>query len=661
MGRHLDRIAWPEDLKKLSREDLPELAEELRAYILEVVARTGGHLGSGMGAVELTIALHYLYDFREDRLIFDVGHQAYPHKILTGRKDALWTLRQKGGISGFTNRFESPYDVYTMGHAGTAISTALGVATADMRRGRQRRVVAVVGDAAFGCGVAFEAMNHGGNLGTNLLVILNDNHWSISKTVGALSSYLSKLRTGTFYRKAKKTVHQLLQSVPVLGEKVDRSLVEGLEILQNLVFPGHIFEALGSHYVGPVDGHDLPALLETLEHCRSLDGVVLLHVKTQKGKGVPGSQERPDRAHAAKPNPKREAETVPQGPKTAGTEPQVLIPSRPRSSLRRAWTDWFADALVEAGRRDDRVVALTAAMPAGTGVGRFMETFPDRAYDGGIAEQHTVAFASGLATAGLRPVVAIYSTFLQRGYDQVFQEILLQKVPVVLAMDRAGVVGEDGPTHHGLYDIAYLGTIPGIVLMSPRDGVELGMMLDFALGLEGPSGIRYARGGVVAGEPASARPPLSLGRAETLREGADLAIVAYGSEVLPSLEAAERLERRGIHATVVNARFAKPFDRDLLLDLRSRFDLLLSVEDHSLRGGFGAKLLESLHELPPGRLPRVKRLGVPDVFVEHAGRDEILADLSLDAEGIALTAIEELELLHERRPFVSGAGSKKGG
>lgn len=647
MAGILDSISWPEDLKKVDRADLPQLAEEIREYILEVVGTTGGHLGSGMGAVELTLALHYLFDFREDRLIFDVGHQCYPHKILTGRKEQMWTLRQKGGLSGFTNRFESPYDVYTMGHAGTAISTALGIAKGDQIRGRKRKVVAVVGDAAFGCGVAFEAMNHGGAEETDLLVVLNDNNWSISKTVGALSSYLSKVRAGALYQKAKKAVHQLLQSVPLVGEKIDRGLIDGLELLKTTIAPGHIFEALGSEYFGPIDGHDLDSLIDTFQQVNDLPGVVLCHVKTQKGKGVPGSENRPDRAHAAKPNPIKKG-----GPRTAATEPPVVIPSKPRSTQRKAWTGWFSQALIEEGKKDERVVAITAAMPEGTGVAAFQEVFPGRCFDAGIAEQHAIAFASGLADSGLKPVVAIYSTFLQRGYDQIFQEVLLQDLPVVFALDRAGVVGEDGATHNGIFDLAYLGTIPGIVLMAPMDGVEVGMMLDFALRLGKPAALRFPRG--TAPELLSAdRPPIELGKSQTLREGKELAFVAYGSEVEPALEAAEMLQRQGISAEVVNARFAKPFDEEMVDDLRRRFPLVLTIADHARCSGFGSMFLQCLHGLGPGPLPRVRILEIPDAFQEHASRAELLQDLGLDAEGIARAAQEELRGLEVQHHFVS--------
>ncbi|PIE23722.1 MAG: 1-deoxy-D-xylulose-5-phosphate synthase [Planctomycetota bacterium] len=632
----LEQINWPADLKHLSREQLPQVASEMREYLMDVVSKTGGHLGSGMGAVELTLALHYVFNFKDDRLVFDVSHQCYPHKILTGRRNQLPTLRQKGGLSGFTNRFESPYDVYTMGHAGTATSAALGIAHGDALIGRKRQTVAVVGDASLGAGVAFEALNHGGELGTKLLVILNDNHWSIARTVGALSDYLSSLRSGSLYYQARRTVHQLLQAMPVIGEKLDASLEQGLRMLHSTLQPGQIFEAFGLTYHGPIDGHDTDELIDALQHCQKKDGVVLLHVKTQKGRGIPGAEDKADKGHAAKPAAK--AICVAPGEKAPKVEP--------KDPSAKAWTTWFADALIAAGERDESVVALTAAMPAGTGVDKFMARFPKRGIDGGIAEQHTVAFASGLASSGLKPVAAIYSTFLQRGYDQVFQEVALQKLPVFFAMDRAGVVGEDGATHHGIFDIAYLGTMPEVSMLSPRDGNELQMMLDWGLDWrEGPVAMRFARGSVGAGEARDQRPPIELGKGEVVQQGRDLALVAYGSQFEHAQAATQRLENLGLSVELVNMRFAKPIDMELIQDLRARHELVLTVEDHSLRGGFGSCFLEALHMLPPGRLPRVRCLGVPDEFQEHATREELLAMLGLDAAGIAKSAIEEFELL----------------
>ncbi|MGE3171253.1 MAG: 1-deoxy-D-xylulose-5-phosphate synthase [Planctomycetota bacterium] len=634
----LDRIDSPDDLKMLARHELPALADELRHAIMDTVAVTGGHLGSGMGVVELTVALHYLFDFKDDRLVWDVGHQCYPHKLLTERKARFHTLRQKGGLSGFSNRHESPYDAYLMGHAGTATSAALGIAMGDRLQGRARHSVAVVGDAAMGCGVAFEALNHAGSLDKDrLLVILNDNRWSIAKTVGALSRYLNRVRSGPLYNRAKDAMHQAIQSIPLVGKDLDARLIEAGEMLKSMVVPGHIFEELGFRYFGPIDGHDLDQLVDTLTNVKQLDGVVLVHVKTEKGKGVPGSENRYDRAHAAKPQAKKKPEKVP-------VEPAVLQPVVPVTRPGRTWTDWFGEAMQQLAARDPKVVAITAAMPDGTGLMEYREQFPDRFVDAGIAEQHAVALASGLATAGMRPVAAIYSTFLQRGYDQVFQEVVLQQVPVVFAMDRAGLVGEDGATHNGLYDIAFLRCMPGMVLMAPKDGQELHEMLAFALSLPCASGLRYPRGNAPGqGELIGwhgRRQPIELGRMEVLREGGDGAILAYGHMVQTALEAAALLAKHGLDIEVVNARFCKPLDTAGVLALANRHDRVVTLEDHSIRGGFGSAVLECLAEHGPVRA-QVQVMGVPDEILEHMSRSQVLDQCGLSAEHVVQRFLAE--------------------
>jgi 1-deoxy-D-xylulose-5-phosphate synthase len=627
----LDQVDCPDDLKRLSRKDLPALAAELRTVIMDTVQVTGGHLGSGMGVVELTIALHYTFDFQFDRLLLDVGHQCYPHKLLTGRKARFHTLRQKDGLSGFTNRFESPFDPYTMGHAGTATSAALGIVLGDRLLDRDRHVVAVVGDASMGAGVAFEALNHAGSIeDLRLLVILNDNSWSIAKTIGALSRYLDRVRSGPLYGQAKKKLHSLLQSIPLIGKDLDEKFDYAVDHVRKLVVPGQIFEELGLSYFGPIDGHDIDQCLDYLARVKDLPGAVLLHVRTKKGHGVPGSEERYDRAHAAKPNPKPEKAE-------ASGERCVVLPAQPKKSG-RAWTDWFAEAVERAAERDPRVVALTAAMPDGTGLMKFAERFPDRFVDAGIAEQHTVGLASGLATAGMKPVAAIYSTFLQRAYDQVFQEVVCQDLPVVFGMDRAGIVGEDGSNHHGLFDIAYLRTFPRMVLMAPKDGPELIAMLDFALAHDGPTGIRYPRGAApgpgelpfVRGEGA----PIELGRMETLKTGGDGAILAYGHMVQTALEAAAMLEQRGISIDVVNARFVKPLDAEGILALADRHDRILTLEDHAIMGGFGSAVLELCAAHGPVRA-HIQLMGVRDAFVEHGSRGLLMKEIGLDASAVA--------------------------
>lgn len=631
-----DLVNNPVDLKKLPREDLTQLCAELRKVIMDTVSVTGGHLGSGMGVVELTVALHYLYDFSDDRLVWDVGHQCYPHKLLTERKDRFHTLRQKNGLSGFSNKWESDYDAYLMGHAGTAASAALGIAMGDRMQGRNRDSVAVVGDAAMGCGVAFEALNHAGSLESDkLLVILNDNRWSIAKTVGALSRHLNKLRGGNFYNRAKESIHHLIQSIPVVGKPLDASLGDAVEMVKNMVVPGHLFEELGFRYFGPVDGHNMTEMLEALENVKKLDGVTLLHVLTEKGKGVPGSEDRYDRAHAAKPG---KPKVVKKEPELVPVEPAVLQPIVIDRPAGRAWTQWFSDSIEKLANEDDKIIAITAAMPDGTGLMGFRDRFPERFVDAGIAEQHAVAMASGMATSGMRPIVAVYSSFLQRGYDQVFQEVILQKLPVVFAMDRAGLVGEDGATHNGLYDLSFLRCFPGIVLMSPMDGSELHEMMKFARTLEVPVGIRYPRGNAPEAHELigydGTKQPIQLGKAQVVRKGADGAVMAYGHMVQTALEAAELLAQQGIHIEVVNARFCKPLDESFVIDLCGRHDRIVTLEDHSQVGGFGSTVLECVAAHGETRA-QVQVMGVPDGIFEHMSRAQIVDHCGLTAKHVA--------------------------
>ncbi|MBI5849990.1 MAG: 1-deoxy-D-xylulose-5-phosphate synthase [Planctomycetes bacterium] len=636
----LDRIQSPADVKALKREELPLLAADLRKTILDVVTVTGGHLGSGMGVVELTIALHRVFDLAKDRLVFDVGHQVYPHKLLTGRKDRFHTLRQKGGLSGFTNPKESPCDVYTMGHAGTATSAALGIASGDNLEKTARYTIALVGDAAMGAGCAFEALNFAGSQpNVRTLIILNDNSWSISKTVGALSRYLDRVRAGPVYTQARKRMHDLLQAIPLIGKDLDEKLDHALEHVRRLVIPGQVFEELGLQYFGPIDGHDVFQCIDYLERVKDLDGPVLLHVRTKKGHGVPGSESAYDRAHAAKPRAKEPERREPTLVEAGKTEPCVILPAEPkRKKNAKPWTNWFAEGLEQLAARDEKVVALTAAMPDGTGLMDFAARFPERFFDVGIAEQHCVAFASGLAVAGLKPFAAIYSTFLQRAYDQVFQEVLIQNLPVVFAMDRAGIVGEDGMTHNGLFDIAYLRALPNIVLMAPKDGPELHEMLAFAAELGRPCGIRYARGGAPgAGDLPGwngMRTAIELGRMEVLRPGRDGAILAYGAMVQTALEAAELLAQKGVAVEVVNARFVKPIDVAGVRALADRHDRIVTLEDHSVVGGFGSAVLEACAGAGPVRA-QIAVMGVPDRFLDHAGRGELLKEFGLDAAAVA--------------------------
>jgi 1-deoxy-D-xylulose-5-phosphate synthase len=619
----------PAQLKQLGAGELPQVCAAMRSFLLESVQRTGGHLGSNLGTVEITTALHYVFDFRRDRLVFDVSHQCYPHKILTGRRELFGTLRQSGGLCGFTQPEESDYDLFHTGHAGTAISLALGLSLAAQHEPRPPSVVALVGDASLGAGVAFEGLNHAAASGARLLVVLNDNEWSISKSVGALARYLSKIRSNRLVQRASQEVSGLIAAIPLIGPKVDRAWQQIGEVMRHAVVPGHIFEELGVTYVGPIDGHDVELLVEHLERVRALDGVVLLHILTEKGKGHPKAPTHPERVHGVKaPEPLKDPDSEPA--KLAPATGRVARPAGP------AYTKAFSDALLRVAERDLRVHAITAAMQSGTGLDAFAERFPARFHDTGITEQHALAMAAGMAKGGLRPIAAIYSTFLQRGYDQVFQEIALQHLPVVLALDRAGLVGSDGPTHNGVFDLAFLRTLPGIVLAAPRDASDLERMLELAFKQDAPFALRFPRDNCPADERIhkSERAPMEPGKAEVLAEGGQLVIWAYGALVNQALEARERLEQRGLQVGLVDARFAKPLDVELLARHAQQYRWILTLEEHQRAGGFGSAVLEALNQLPGGGA-RVRMLAIPDRFVEHrTAREEQLAELGLDADGI---------------------------
>ena len=619
--RLLDSIDSPADLKTLSLVQLEQLAGEIRHEILGVVSQTGGHLGASLGAVELTVALHAVFDAPRDLVVWDVGHQAYGHKLLTGRRDRFSTLRQEGGVSGFPVRRESEYDTFGVAHASTAIGAALGMAIARDLRGEDHRVVAVVGDGAMTGGVAFEAINNLGHQTRDMLVILNDNEMSISRNVGAISKYLTRVTTTDVYNKFESEVWDLLGKMP-LGDKARILASRVKEGVKNIVAPGMLFEELGLRYFGPFDGHDLPLLVDVLRHVRNLKGPVLVHVVTTKGKGYAFAEAKQETYHGL--GSFDRATGVPKPPQ----------PGPPQ------WTKVFGQALVEVAERDPRVVAITAAMPNGTGTQVFAERFPERFFDVGIAEQAAVLLACGLATREIKPVVAIYSTFLQRAYDQIVHDAALQSLPVVFALDRAGVVGEDGPTHHGLFDVAYFRTVPNVVLMAPANEDELRHMLFTAVRFEaGPIAFRYPRGNAL-GVPATG--PLELipiGRGVTLRDGEDVALVGYGTGVEWCLQAADLLSGSGIVPTVVNARFAKPLDTELLGRVLERHRRVLVVEEHALAGGFGSAVLEFASD---SRLYNVeiRRLGVPDRFIEQASRARQLEGVGLTPENIARTVRE---------------------
>ncbi|MBI3818762.1 MAG: 1-deoxy-D-xylulose-5-phosphate synthase [Planctomycetes bacterium] len=628
----LSKIQSPEDLRKLASDKLPQLAQEMRDEIIETVFKTGGHLGSNLGVVEITIALHRVFDFRRDRLVFDVSHQVYPHKLLTGRRQRFHTIRSTGGLTGFCCTHESEYDLFTAGHAGTAISAALGLACADAANPalRDRSVVALVGDAGLGCGVAFEGLNQAGVTQRRMIIILNDNEWSISKSVGSLSRYLSKIRTSPLVARAERKLADIVKDLPVVGDRLDQAL----EILRHMAVPGHIFEELGVRYIGPLNGHDVHLVTDTLERVKKLDGVTLVHLLTHKGHGYGPASSDPQRAHGVSPKAAKKLEpevTVPAG----CVSPSLAEKAAPK---KKSFTDWFAQGLIALAEKDPNIVAITAAMPEGTGLNKFAEKFPSRFFDTGITEQHAVAFAGGLAKAGARPVAAIYSTFLQRGYDQVFQEVLLQGNPVVFAMDRGGLVGQDGPTHNGLFDIAYLRTMPGIIMMSPRDGVELVQMLEFALKQPGPTAIRYPRGGS-AEDTVAGRAPVQLGIADVLATGHDATMFVYGPLCEQAMDARKLLQQNGIEVEVIDARFAKPLDLQILRDrLRTR-EMIFTIEEHSVMGGFGSAVLEATAAIQnEGEevRARVAVFGVPDRWIEHcSSREEQLKQLGLDAESIA--------------------------
>jgi 1-deoxy-D-xylulose-5-phosphate synthase len=603
MERLLDGIEGPQDLKKLGIEELPQLATEIRELIIGTVSETGGHLASSLGAVEIAIALHYVFDTPSDRVIWDVGHQSYSHKVLTGRKEAFKTLRQLDGISGFPKPSESPFDSFGTGHSSTSISAGLGMAAARDLKGENYKVISVL---------AFEGLNQTGHLKKDFIVLLNDNEMSISRNVGALSSFLSRKITGRFATRVKKEIEGFVKSIPKIGDGLANFVKKAEDSLITLLTPGMLFEGLGFHYVGPIDGHDIGALVRTFKGISHLDCPVLVHLVTKKGKGYEPAEKEPSRFHGV-------------GPFDAKTGASSK-PSRP------TYTNVFSTTLLEIAETNDRVVAITAAMPEGTGLKKFAEKYPERFFDVGIAEQHAITFAAGLVKEGFIPVTAIYSTFLQRAYDELIHDICLQGLPIVIAMDRAGIVGADGPTHHGLFDISYLRHMPGMVLAAPKDECELRRMLFAAVNYKRPTAIRYPRGECSGKDISGPIKQIPLGKAEVLKEGKDLTVLALGTMVYPALEAAGRLEGAGIKAGVVNARFVKPLDEGCIVELARSTGRLLTVEENALQGGFGSAVLELLEENCIGC--EVRRLGIPDCFVEHGTQAELRARHGLDADGI---------------------------
>jgi len=617
----LDNINSPRDLKGLGMKELVELAQDVREDIIAVVSSNGGHLASSLGVVELTLALHYVYDTPEDKIVWDVGHQAYAHKLLTGRRGVFHTLRKEGGVSGFPKRSESPYDAFDVGHSSTSISAALGMAAARDVAGKDYRVVAVIGDGSMTAGLAFEGLNQAGHLKKDMLVILNDNEMSISNNVGALSTYLSRIITGQHAEKFKRDTEKFIKKFPSIAEPMLKVASKAEDSIKGLFAPGMLFEDMGFSYVGPIDGHNLEMLVEVLKDVKDRKGPVLLHIITKKGKGYEPAEINPTAFH--------------------GTPPFDVSTGKTQKFSGVTYTGVFGDTMIELAKSDPAIVAISAAMPEGTGLSRFASEFPARFFDVGIAEQHGMTFAAGLAASGLKPVTAIYSTFMQRAYDQVVHDICMQKLPVVIAMDRGGIVGEDGETHQGLFDISFMRHVPNLVFMAPKDENEMRHMLYTAFRLGAPVAIRYPRG-KGEGVPMDAEfRELTVGKAEVLAEGADLTIIAIGSTVCPAVKAAEALRGKGRSVGVVNAMFVKPLDRELIIGLAGRTRRILTVEENVLAGGFGSAVLEVLEEAGIGGMP-VRRMGVPDVYVEQGTQAQIRRRLGLDAQGIEEAAADFL-------------------
>ncbi|MCW5956454.1 MAG: 1-deoxy-D-xylulose-5-phosphate synthase [Pyrinomonadaceae bacterium] len=624
--RFLSEINSPADLRQLRVEDLQEVADEVRQFIIDTCSRVGGHTGASLGAVELAVAMHYVFDTPNDRLVWDVGHQAYAHKILTGRRDQLHTIKQEGGLSGFLRRDESEYDTFGAGHASTSISAALGMAVARDKKGEDFHVCALIGDSSLAGGMAMEAINQAGHLKSRLIVLLNDNEMSIAPAVGALSRYLNRIKEAQSYQHLKEEIGDALESVPGIGGTL-RWAAKGIkDAIAAAVLPGALVNELGFKYIGYVDGHNVPMLVHALEEAKKVDdGPVIVHALTTKGKGFPNPEKNYYAYHA----------TGPFDPKTG-------LPYKSGKTAPPTYTEVFGRTMCELMETNDKIVALTAAMPDGTGVDKVLEKFPERSFDVGIAEQHAVTFCAGMACEGLKPVAAIYSTFLQRGFDQVIHDVCLQELDVTFAMDRAGIVGADGPTHHGLLDIAYLRSYPNIILMAPKDEAEMRDMMLTAIEHPGPAAIRYPRGSGIGVDISGAPQKIEIGKGEMVREGSDVAIIAYGSMVQPAIDAAEKLAADGVKPTVVNARFVKPLDEELILSIANENKIVVTVEESYLAGGFGSAVMELLESRGLQDNLKVVRMGVPDEIVPHGDPKKLLAQYGLDADGIAARVIAEI-------------------
>ena len=616
----LETINSPADVKALSLDELKQLAEEIRQFLISVISKTGGHLAPNLGVVELSLALHRVFSTPEDKIVFDVGHQSYIHKIITGRREQFPTLRQYGGLSGFPKRSESEHDAFGTGHSSTSISAALGMAVARDLQGKDYNVVAVIGDGSMTGGMAFEALNNAGTLHKKMIVVLNDNEMSISKNVGAMSEYLYQLRTGETYNKIKHDIEGWLKNME-FGTDVLKAIRRLKGSVKYLMVPTSIFEELGFTYLGPVDGHDLQGLTEVLQAAKKIDGPVLVHVLTKKGKGYKPAEESPNKFHGT-------------GPFEIATGKKIANPNAPIT-----YTEVFGKTLTELANEDKEIIGITAAMPDGTGMSTFAKAHPERFFDVGIAEQHAVTSAAGAAAAGMKPVAAIYSTFLQRAYDSVLHDICMQKLHVTLCLDRAGLVGDDGYTHHGVFDYAYLRSMPEMTIMAPKDENELRHMLKTAVDYDGPVSVRYPRGSGVGVEITEHMHSLPIGKAEVLREGKDVCLWAIGSMVQSALQVAAKLAEQGISAGVVNMRFAKPLDKELLLAHAAQYGKIVTLEEGALQGGVGSAVLETLNEAKILQQCRVLTLGIPDEFVLHGDKKLLMKDLGLDVDAIVAKTI----------------------
>ena len=609
----LERIQKANDIKDLKPEELPELAQEIRKFLVEKISKTGGHLASNLGVVELTMAMHLVFDLPKDKIIWDVGHQSYTHKILTGRKDGFDDLRKYGGMSGFPKRKESACDAFDTGHSSTSISAGLGyVCARDLQR-EDYSVISVIGDGSLTGGMAYEALNNASTLKKNFIIVLNDNHMSISENVGGMSDYLAKLRTADFYTDLKKGVTNVLHNLPVVGDPVIERIRKTKSSLKQLIVPGMFFEDMGITYLGPIQGHNIPTMVRAFKEARKIEGPVLLHVITKKGKGYGPAEEKPEKFHGI--GPFRVETGEPENPKKKDT-----------------YTDVFCKVMCDEAARNDKLAAITAAMEDGTGLAGFRKKYPDRFFDVGIAEEHAVTFAAGLAAAGLKPIVAVYSSFLQRAYDQILHDVCIQELHVVFAIDRAGLVGSDGETHQGIFDLSYLSCLPNMTILAPKNKWELSDMIKYAVDFSGPIAVRYPRGEAFD-ELKEYRAPLEYGKAEVLFEESEILLLAVGSMVKTALTVREQLKEKGYSCSLVNARFVKPFDEELLLKLQKNHKLLVTLEENVQSGGFGEHVLEFMNTNGDGSM-EVLNIAIPDVYVEHGNVELLRKETGIDADGI---------------------------